>query len=171
MKITRSDLDRGRESESSQGYAADLRRLVVADDTVYKGVQASAPRDPGRRYGARGSLLSKYMSLRLSLKLTTSRVSLSRIKWERYFYKEVCFVRSLNFLNPVWYHTTWFQVFLYITNHSIGRRLFICTQSNGQTVLSLKIQFRTSHSFANSLILFNIYNLFAHYEVITRIVI
>ena len=36
---------------------------------------------PGRRYGARRSPLSEYMSLHLSLKLTTNCVPLSRIKW------------------------------------------------------------------------------------------
>ena len=43
-------------------------------------------------YTTRGSL-SEYMSLHLSLKLTTNCVPLLRMKWERYFfYKEVCFV-------------------------------------------------------------------------------
>ena len=49
---------------------------------------------PGRRYGARRSPLSEYMSLHLSLKLTTNWVSLSRIKWERYIFIKKC-VRSL----------------------------------------------------------------------------
>ena len=40
---------------------------------------------PGRRYGIRRSPLSEYISLHLSLKLTTNCVPLSRIKWEIYF--------------------------------------------------------------------------------------
>ena len=58
---------------------------------------------PGRRYGARRSPLSEYMSLHLSLKLTTKWVPLSRIKWERHiFIKKCCFVRSLKFVHYFW---------------------------------------------------------------------
>ena len=43
-------------------------------------------------------LARRYMSLHLSLRLTTNCVPLSRIKWERYiFYKEVCFVSLIEF--------------------------------------------------------------------------
>ena len=52
----------------------------------------------GRRYGKRKSYLWVYVSPSIS-QLTTNYGALSRIKWERYFYKEVCFVRSLNCVN------------------------------------------------------------------------
>ena len=54
------------------------------------------PLAPGRRYGSR-TYLSEYMSPHLSLKLTTKCVPLSRIKWEIYFYEEVCFVLFIEF--------------------------------------------------------------------------
>ena len=43
---------------------------------------------PRRRYGARRSPLSEYMSLHLSLKLSTNCVPLLRIKWERYIFRK-----------------------------------------------------------------------------------
>ena len=43
----------------------------------------------GSRYGARRTLLSEYMSLYLSLKLTTNCVPLLRIKWEVFFSKNI----------------------------------------------------------------------------------
>ena len=53
---------------------------------------------PGRRYGARRSPFSEYMSLHQSLELPTNRVPLSRIKMrEIYFYKEVYFVSFIEF--------------------------------------------------------------------------
>ena len=61
-----------------------------------RGCKCWHPLAPGRRYGAR-SPLSEYMSLHLSLKLTTNCVPLSRIKWEVYFYKEVCFISLIEF--------------------------------------------------------------------------
>ena len=85
----------------------------VRDTKAIRGVRSSLtirlarrckhwhPRAIGRRYGARRIPLSEYISLNLSLKLTTNCVLLSWIKWEIYFYKEVCFVRSLNFVNHV----------------------------------------------------------------------
>ena len=51
---------------------------------------------PGRRYGTRSSL-SEYMSLHLSLKLTTNSGPLSRIKWYIFFIKK-CSVRSLSLI-------------------------------------------------------------------------
>ena len=65
--------------------------LVNRGMTAHHGkwVQALAPPAPGRRYGTRRSPLSEYMSLHLSLKLTTNCGPFSRIKWETYFYKEV----------------------------------------------------------------------------------
>ena len=48
------------------------------------------PLAPGRIYGARRSLLSGYISLHLSLKLTIICVPLSRIKWERYIFIKKC---------------------------------------------------------------------------------
>ena len=47
------------------------------------------PLAPRRRYGTRRSPFSEYMSLHLPLKLTTNSRPPFRIKWERYFYKEV----------------------------------------------------------------------------------
>ena len=47
------------------------------------------PPTPERRYGTR-SPLPEYMSLHLSLKLTTNCVPLSRIKWERYIFIKKC---------------------------------------------------------------------------------
>ena len=47
-------------------------------------------------------LLSEYMSLHLSLKLTSNCVPLPRIKWEIYFYKEVYFVHPLKFVRYLW---------------------------------------------------------------------
>ena len=63
--------------------------------SLHRGASVGTSLAPGRRYGTRRSPLSEYMSLRISLKLTTSCGTLSRIKWEIYFYKQVCFVRSL----------------------------------------------------------------------------
>ena len=86
MRTTGSDLDSqsSQNRESSQRYAADQRRWHALD--------------PGRRYGARRSPISEYISLHLSLMLTTNYVPLSRIKRERYFfYKEVCFVSLIEF--------------------------------------------------------------------------
>ena len=55
---------------------------------------------PGRRYGARRRPLSEYMSVHLSLKLTTNCVPLSRIKWERYIFMKTCIsFRSLKFVH------------------------------------------------------------------------
>ena len=54
-----------------------------------RGCKRWHPLAPRRRYGARRSPLSEYMSLQWSLKLTTNCGHLSRIKWEIYFYKEV----------------------------------------------------------------------------------
>ena len=51
--------------------------------------------------GARRSSLSEYISLHLSLKFTNC-ASLLTIKWEIYFYKEVCFVLSLKFVHYLW---------------------------------------------------------------------
>ena len=62
-----------------------------------RGCKRWHPLAPGRRYGARRSPNSEYISLHLSLKLTTNCVSLSRIKWEIYSYKEVCFVSLIEF--------------------------------------------------------------------------
>ena len=55
---------------------------------------------PGRRYGARRSPLSDYISLHLSLKLTTKCVPLSRLKLERYIFIKKCVsFRSLKFVS------------------------------------------------------------------------
>ena len=43
MRTMRSDLESSQNQESSQEYAADLRRLVVSDDMAFKGVEALAP--------------------------------------------------------------------------------------------------------------------------------
>ena len=51
-----------------------------------RGFKRWNPLAPGRRYGARRSPLSKYMSLHLTLKLTKNCGPLSRIKWERYIF-------------------------------------------------------------------------------------
>ena len=90
MRITRSDLDSPVRIESSQGYAADQRCLVISDETACKGVQVLAP--PGSRkkiWGKKKSPLRVYVSPSIS---QTYSVPLSRIKWEIYFYKEVCFI-------------------------------------------------------------------------------
>ena len=86
MKTTRSDLDR-------------VQRIAVEPETrsraeasrPARGCKRWHPLAPGRRYGTR-SPLSEYISLHLSLKLATNSGPLSRIKWEIYFYKQVCFV-------------------------------------------------------------------------------
>ena len=54
------------------------------------GCQRWHPVSPGRRYGARRSPLSKYMSLYLSFKLPTNCVPFSRIKRERYIFIKKC---------------------------------------------------------------------------------
>ena len=75
--------------EPSQGHAADQRVRSSLMIRLVRGCKRWHPMAPGRRYGARRSPLSEYMSLHLSLKLPTNSVLLSRIKWEIYFYKEV----------------------------------------------------------------------------------
>ena len=75
-----------RETQPIRGV---LSSLTIRLERGCKRLHSRAPR---RRYGARRGYLSKYMSLHLSLKLTANCVPLSRIKWEIYFYKEVCFV-------------------------------------------------------------------------------
>ena len=60
-----------------------------------RGCKRWHPLAPERRYEAK-SPLSEYMSLHLSLKLTTNCVPLSRIKWERNIFIKKCFVRSLS---------------------------------------------------------------------------
>ena len=76
MRTTQSDLESesSQNRKSSQGYAVDQRISVVSDNTACKGVQVLALLAPGRRYGARRSPLSEYMSLHLSLRLTTNCV-------------------------------------------------------------------------------------------------
>ena len=87
MRTTQSDLDRVQRIGSRARDRQPIRGVSdVSDDTACKGVQALAPLAPGRRHGTRRSPLSEYMSLHLSLKLTTNCVPLSRIKWEIYFY-------------------------------------------------------------------------------------
>ena len=54
-----------------------------------RGCKRWHPLSPGRRYGARRSPLSEYMSLHLSLKLTTNYVPLSRIKWDTFLWRSV----------------------------------------------------------------------------------
>ena len=77
-----------RESQSSVGHAADQRRLWRA----CKRVQGLAPPGSQKKIWEE-EVLSPSICL---------CVPLSRIKWEMYFYKEVCFVRSLKFGNYVW---------------------------------------------------------------------
>ena len=69
-----------RESQPIKGVS------VVSDNTACKGGGCKRwhPVAPGKRYGARRSPLSEYMSLHLSLKLTTNCGPISRIKGERY---------------------------------------------------------------------------------------
>ena len=87
MRITRSDLDRVQRIGSRVRDRQPIRDISdVSDDTACKGVQALAPQAPGRRFGTKRSPLSEYMSLHLSLKLTTNCGLLSRIKWDIYFY-------------------------------------------------------------------------------------
>ena len=87
----RSDLDRNKESGVEPGTRSRsealgrLRRYGLQGGTSV-GTHLQAPR---RRYGTRRSRIFEYMSLHLSLKLTTNCRPLSRIKWEIYFYKEV----------------------------------------------------------------------------------
>ena len=102
MRTMHSGLDRGQRIESrawtrSRSEASWMSLKI----RLARGCKRWHPLAPGRRYEAR-SPLSEYMSLHLFLKLTTNCGPLSRIKWEIYFYKEVCFVRSLYFVNHVW---------------------------------------------------------------------
>ena len=94
MRTTRSDL----ESELRVEPGIHNRSEALGRLWRYglQGGQVLAPMAPERRYGARRSPLSEYMSLRLSHKLTTNCVPLSRIKWEIYLYKEMCFVSLID---------------------------------------------------------------------------
>ena len=71
---------------------------LVSSLTIWlaRGCKHWFPLALGRRYKARRSPLSDYMSLHLSLKLTTNCVPPLRIKWDIYFYK-VCFVSLIEF--------------------------------------------------------------------------
>ena len=60
----RSDLDSLENQESSQGHAVDQRHLgPLWQHGLQGGASISAPQAPGRKYGARSSPLSEYMSL------------------------------------------------------------------------------------------------------------
>ena len=77
---------RARDTQPIRGVRSSLTIRLA------RGYKRWHPLATGRRYGARRSPLPKYMSLHLSLKLTTKCVPFLRIKWQRYiFYKEVCF--------------------------------------------------------------------------------
>ena len=55
-----------------------------------RGCKRWHPLAPGKRFGGRRSLLSEYMSLQLSLKLTINCVPFSRIKWVREIFIKNC---------------------------------------------------------------------------------
>ena len=112
MITTWSDLDWGRESGVKPGTHSQSEASQTSLTTrLARGCKRWYPLAPGRRYGTRKSPLSEYMSLYLSLKLATNCGLLSRIKWDIYFYKDKCFVRSLNFVNHVWEYTTLLHLF------------------------------------------------------------
>ena len=80
-----------RESQLSEGHSADQRCLWQA----CKGVEALAPPGSQKKIWEEEVLsLWVYFSPSIS-QLTTSCGLFSRIKWEIYFYKDVCFVCSL----------------------------------------------------------------------------
>ena len=55
-----------------------------------RGCKRWHPLSQGRRYEEEEFPLSEYMSLHLSLKITTNRVLVLRIKWERYIFIKKC---------------------------------------------------------------------------------
>ena len=87
MRNTQSDLDwvqrTGSRTSDTQPIRGVRSSLTIRLGRKWKRLHTLAS---GRRYGARRSPLSEYMSLHQSLKLTTNCVSLSRIKWEICFY-------------------------------------------------------------------------------------
>ena len=92
MRTTWSDLDTVKlesrvEQEIHSLSEASLTSLTIRLARGYKCWHSLTPEG---RYGARRSPLSQYMSLHLSLKLTTNCVPLSRIKWERYIFIKKC---------------------------------------------------------------------------------
>ena len=107
MRTTRSDLDSQGQSESWVEPGIRSRSEALVSSLTIQLTRRCKRWEPlalGRRYGARRSPFSKYMSLHLSLKLTTNCVPLSRIKWERYiFIKKYVSFRSLKFVPDLWW--------------------------------------------------------------------
>ena len=87
----RSDLDRVQRIENRARDTQPIRGIrLPLTIRLARRCKRWHPLAPGIRYGTRRrSPLSEYMSLHLSLELTTNCGPLSRIKWEIYFYKEV----------------------------------------------------------------------------------
>ena len=122
--------------ESSQGYTANQRRLTIR---LARECKHWHPLALGRRYWARRSPLSEYMSLHLSLKFTTNCVPLSKIKWDIYiFYKEVCFVCSLKFVRYLWLcsclglwevYNSWYAIKHQPRKTVLSQNLILCSLS------------------------------------------
>ena len=116
MWTMRSDLD----SQSSQNRVKPGIRsrseALVSSLTIRlaRWCKRWHPLAPRRRYRARRSPLSEYMSLHLSFKLTTNCVPFSRMKWDRYIFIKKCVsFRYLNFVNHVWLSRWWIHKRLY----------------------------------------------------------
>ena len=94
------------ESRVEPGIRSRSEALVTSlTIRLSRGCKRWRPLAPGKRYGARRSHHFEYISLHISVKLTRNCVLLSRIKWEIYFYKEVCFVALTEFRKSCLYHT------------------------------------------------------------------
>ena len=98
---------------------------LVSSLTIWlaRGCKRWHPLAPERRYGARRNPLSEYMSLHLSLKLTTNCVLLSRIKWQIYIFINKCVsFRSLKFVH--WYLIMFFVGSVRRVQHHV--QIFSC---------------------------------------------
>ena len=90
-----------KETSWYENHADRFRQSVQSESRIEQGICSRSrgsncwhPQALGRRYGARWSPFSEYMSLHQSLKFITNCVPLSRIKWERYIFikKYISFV-------------------------------------------------------------------------------
>ena len=110
MRITQSDSDRVQRIRVKPGTCSQSEVSQTSPTTLLaRGCKLWHRLAPGRRYGARRSPLSEFMSLQQSLKLMTNSGPLLRIKWEIYFHKEV--FRS--FIEVINYHWLCFCLYLY----------------------------------------------------------
>ena len=107
---------RVRDAQTSRGVRSSLTIRLV------RGYKRWHPLAPGRRYEARRSLLSEYMSLQL----TTNRVSLSRMRWKIYFFIKKCVsFRSLKLvrLGKIRLYNTCTCLCVYIILRTCSKRL------------------------------------------------